>query len=60
MKTWVVVLIIGFGILIAGAMIPVNSTFGFGGMYVMGLGIALIIGAIIAAARRLMNRMVND
>ena len=53
-------LIIGIVISIIGAMIPVNGTFGFGGMYVIGLGILLVIGSLVALGRRLMGRMVSE
>ncbi|MGY5152041.1 MAG: hypothetical protein ACW9XA_07215 [Candidatus Nitrosopumilus sp. bin_6a] len=60
MKLWLKMLIIGIVILFVGAMIPVNGTYGFGGMYVVGLGLLLIIGAIVALGRRLMGRMVSE
>ncbi len=62
MKSWIIVLLIGIGIFIAGFAIPINGTFGFGGMYVSVFGIILIIGAIIAAARRLMHhwKMISE
>ena len=60
MKLWLKILIIGIIILFIGVMIPMDSTFGFGGMYVIGLGLLLIIGSIVAFCRRLMGRMVND
>jgi hypothetical protein len=59
-KTWVKVLLIGIAIMISGLFIPVNGTYGFGGMYVVGLGLIFVIGALVAAARRLMGKMVND
>ncbi len=60
MKTWVKVLLIGIAIMISGLFIPVNGTYGFGGMYIVGLGLLFVIGALVAAARRLMGKMVND
>lgn len=46
--------------MISGLFIPVNGTYGFGGMYIVGLGLLFVIGALVAAARRLMGKMVND
>ena len=60
MKLWAKVLIVGIVILIIGFMVPMDKTFGFSGMYVVGLGLLLIIGAIVAVARRLMGQMVNE
>ena len=59
-KTWLKVLFIGIAIMISGLFIPINGTYGFSGMYVVGFGLLFVIGAIIAAARRLMGKMVND
>jgi Kef-type K+ transport system membrane component KefB len=59
MKTWVVVLLIGIAFLIGGFVL-MSPKFGFTGMPVIFIGVALIVGAIVAAARRLMRRMMND
>jgi hypothetical protein len=53
-------LIIGIVIFFIGIMIPMDATFGFGGMYVVGLGLLLIIGSLVALGRRLMGRMVSE
>jgi Kef-type K+ transport system membrane component KefB len=58
-KTWIVVLLIGIAFLIVG-FILMSPKFGFTGMPVIFIAVALIIGAIVAAARRLMRRMMND
>ncbi len=44
----------------SGLFIPVNGTYGFAGMYVIGFGLIFVIGSLVAAARRLMGRMVNE
>ena len=43
-----------------GSMIPMDTTFGFSGMYVIGLGILLIVASLVALGRRLMGRMVSE
>ena len=60
MKTWIVILIIGIIIGFIGMMIPTDKTFGITGWYVSGLGLVMIIGAIIAAVTRLWGRMLSD
>jgi hypothetical protein len=59
-KTWLKVLLIGIAIMFSGLFIPVNGTYGFAGMYVIGFGLIFVIGSLVAAARRLMGRMVNE
>ena len=53
-------LITGIIIFFMGAMIPMDATFGFSGMYVIGLGILLIVASLVALGRRLMGRMVSE
>ncbi|HJJ24870.1 MAG: hypothetical protein O3B79_07075 [Crenarchaeota archaeon] len=60
MKLLHVVLIIGIVILFIGFMIPINETYRNEGMYVGWVGLLLIIGSIVALARRRMSRMVKD
>ena len=53
-------LITGIIIFFIGAIIPIDATFGFGGMYVIGLGILLIIASLFALASRIMGRMISE
>ena len=57
---WLKVLITGIIIFFIGAIIPIDATFGFGGMYVIGLGILLIIASLFALASRIMGRMISE
>lgn len=60
LKLWLKMLITGIIIFFMGAMIPMDATFGFSGMYVIGLGILLIVASLVALGRRLMGRMVSE
>ena len=66
MKTWIKVLIIGIALFFVGATMVGNAfrtqqyEVGGIGWWILILGIILIIGAIVAAAKRLFSKMLND
>ena len=66
MKTWIKVLIIGIVLFFVGAGMVGNALraqqyeLGGIGWWIFILGIILIIGAIVAAAKRLFGKMLND
>ena len=60
MKTWIIVLVIGIIISFVGLMIPLDGTFGVTGFYVLGLGVLMVVGGILAAVLRLWGKMLSD
>ena len=60
MKSLIIVLIVGIIILFVGFMLPLGKGLGVTAWYVTGLGLVMVVGAIIAAVMRLWGRMLSD